>query len=329
MTPPRALVTGANGQDGHLLIEELVTLGWDVVAVVRPGRAVGRSSGGNVVMSPVDLADPESTRRVITDHAPDHIFHLGAVSSVSESWHDPLTTARVTAMSTVAILEAASALTDLGHRVHVVNASSAEIFAGSTITPQDETTPIAPASPYGAAKAYGHTMAGVARSKGLQVANAILYPHESPLRSTRFVTRKITAGVAAIAVGSTEPLVLGNLDARRDWGWAGDHVSAMITLAVNRANDDYVVATGESHSVGEFVATAFEVAGIPEWEHLVTTDPSFVRAADGVDLVGDPRRIRDEFGWRPRTGFTEVVEAMVRHDLALLGADQPRRAAIA
>lgn len=194
---------------------------------------------------------------MITDHAPDHIFHLGAVSSVSESWHDPLTTARVTAMSTVAILEAASALTDLGHRVHVVNASSAEIFAGSTITPpQDETTPIAPASPYGAAKAYGHTMAGVARSKGLQVANAILYPHESPpLRSTRFVTRKITAGVAAIAVGSTEPLVLGNLDARRDWGWAGDHVSAMITLAVNRANDDYVVATGESHSVGEFVAT--------------------------------------------------------------------------
>ncbi|MEO9326900.1 GDP-mannose 4,6-dehydratase [Gordonia aurantiaca] len=329
MTPPRALVTGANGQDGHLLTEELVGRGWEVIAVVRPGTEPSFVPERPVTVASVDLADPESTRRVITDHAPDHIFHLGAVSSVAESWRDPLTTARVTAMSTVAILDAVSALAERGQRTHVVNASSAEIFAGSGVTPQDETTPISPASPYGAAKAYGHTMAAVGRAKGLEVANAILYPHESTLRPTRFVTRKITAGVAAIAAGTGERLVLGNLDARRDWGWAPDYVEAMITLATNRANDDYVIATGESHSVGEFVATAFEAAGITSWEELVTTDPSFVRPADGVDLVGDHTKITTEFGWRPTVRFAGVVGAMVRHDLEIARTTDDRSAAIA
>ncbi|QHD84822.1 NAD-dependent epimerase/dehydratase family protein [Gordonia sp. JH63] len=327
MTPPRALVTGANGQDGRLLTGTLVARGWDVIAVVRPGHAGGPPAEGIVATSPVDLGDAEATRRVILDHAPDHIFHLGAVSSVAQSWADPLTTTRVNGMSTVAVLEAAADLGDRGHPVHVVNASSAEIFAGAAVTPQDERTPIAPNSPYGAAKAYGHTMGAVARARGVEVANAILYPHESPLRPSRFVTRKITAGVAAIATGRATQIVLGNIDARRDWGWAPDYVDAMTILADHRANDDYVVATGESHSVGDFLATAFRVAGIESWHEMVTADPALVRPADGVDLVGDHRKITEEFGWRPTTVFDEVVAAMVRHDLNLASRSDDRRAA--
>ncbi|MDS1116005.1 GDP-mannose 4,6-dehydratase [Gordonia westfalica] len=317
MSPQLALVTGATGQDGSLLVEELLARGWFVDAIVRPSFSDAESLPGAVRSHEVDLADGIALRDRIVDARPDFIFHLGAVSSVYESWQFPLSTSQINSISTVAVLDAASVLHDMGFESHVVNASSAEIFAGSSDSPQSEGTAVVPISPYGASKAFGLHMARIARHRGVKVSNAILYPHESTRRDPSFVTRKITRTVAAIAAGSDENLVLGNLDARRDWGWAEDYVKAMLLLADSKVSDDYVIATGESHSVRDFAATAFRVAGIESWEGRLVTDPSLARPTDGVDLVGDCSKLRREHGWRPTKRFVEIVTEMVSHDLAL------------
>jgi len=200
--------------------------------------------------------------------------------------------------------------------VPVVQASSAEIFGQPDRSPQDEDTPIRPVNPYGAAKAFAHHTCGVLRRQGLHAATAILYNHESPLRPRQFVTRKITSTVAAIARGKADRLELGNLDARRDWGWAPDYVDAMVRAARADRPGDYVVATGIAHSVRDFVATAFTHAGITDWEPLVHVDQALARPVDATELVGDATRAAMQLGWTPTVGFEEVVARMVAADLA-------------
>jgi GDPmannose 4,6-dehydratase len=200
--------------------------------------------------------------------------------------------------------------------VRFVQASSAEIFGLPDRSPQDEDTPVRPANPYGAAKAFAHLMVDVYRHRGLHATSLVLYNHESPRRPAQFVTRKITAGVAAISRGAASTLTLGNLAATRDWGWAPDFVDAMVLAARAGTARDYVVATGESHSVEEFVAAAFRCVGIDDWSAYVEVDPALLRPVDAAELVGDPSRIRHDLGWAPTVGFEDVVRRMVEADLA-------------
>lgn len=311
----RALVTGVGGQDGSYLAERLLADGLEVHALVLGDERRPPHCPPEVTLHVGDVADVEGTRRLVLDLAPDEVYNLAAISSVAQSWQEPDLVARVNGMAPVGLLESARLLHDRGRDVRVVQASSAEIFGEPARTPQDEDTPVRPLNPYGAAKAYAHLAVGVARQRGLHASSMVLYNHESPRRPEKFVTRKITSTVAAIARGRADRLVMGNLDARRDWGWAPDYVDAMVRAARAETPRDYVVATGESHSVGDFLAAAFAEAGIEDWQPLVHTDPAFVRPADATDLVGDSSLARAELGWSPTIGFTEVVARMVAADL--------------
>ncbi|MGB2921067.1 MAG: GDP-mannose 4,6-dehydratase [Mycobacterium sp.] len=321
----KALVTGAAGQDGTFLSRELSASGWQTVGVVAPEgithpNADELSRLPGVSLRELDLSDAGDCRQLIADVRPDAVFHLAGVSSVASSWESPVETAQVNAVASTALMAESLELTNRGgHEVRFVNASSGEIFAGAGTTPQDESTRICPVSPYGATKAMAHTMGAALRSRGLRLSNAILFNHESPLRSATFVTRKITSGVAAIAAGKQHTLRLGNLEARRDWGWAPDYVDCMIRMAAHDTPDDFVVASGEAHSVRDFVAAAFSAAGIDDWKDHVEVDSTLVRPADAVELVGDATKARRELGWRPTKSFTQLVAAMVQFDLALLG----------
>jgi GDPmannose 4,6-dehydratase len=220
-------------------------------------------------------------------------------------------------MAAVALMESALQLQEKsGRAVRLVQASSAEIFGQPGVSPQIEDTPIRPVNPYGAAKAYAHLMVDVYRHRDLHAVSVILYNHESPRRPVQFVTRKITSTVAAIAQGRAERLTLGNLDARRDWGWAPDYVDAMLRAARADAARDYVIATGVGHSVRDFVDAAFRHAGMGEWTHLVDVDDEFVRPVDAADLTGDASRAQTELGWAPTVDFDEIVARMVAADLA-------------
>ena len=307
----RALVTGIAGQDGSYLAERLLADGMEVHALVLEDEDPPHCPPG-VTLHVGDVAEVETTRRLVLDLAPDELYNLAAVSSVAQSWQEPDLTARVNAMAAVALLESARLV---GPNVRLVQASSAEIFGSPEISPQDEDTPVRPVNPYGAAKAYAHLAAGVYRNHGLHASCAILYNHESPRRPERFVTRKITSTVAAIARGEADELVLGNVDARRDWGWAPDYVDAMVRAARAPVPDDYVVATGIGHSVRDFVAAAFAAAGIDDWEPLVRQDEAFMRPLDPTELVGDASRARTVLGWAPTVPFEEVVARMVAADL--------------
>ncbi len=318
MGPP-VLVTGATGQDGGYLVERLSAEGAQVHAVVRPqdpeaARLVQLHP--EITVHVGDLADPERLAALVAEAAPEEIYHLGGISSVAQSWQQPVLTGAVSGLASAALLQAAWDLARRADRpVRYVQAASAEIFGNPTDSPQDEATPIAPVSPYGAAKAYAHHLAGVYRGHGLHAASLILYNHESPRRPATFVTRKITKAAAAIARGDAAELVLGNLDARRDWGWAPDYVDAMIRAARHRTPADYVIATGRAHSVREFVETAFTAAGLPDWQRYVRTDPALLRPADATELVGNAARAREELGWTPTVPFHDLVARMVRVDL--------------
>jgi GDPmannose 4,6-dehydratase len=253
--------------------------------------------------------------------APDEIYNLGGISSVALSWQEPGLTAQVSGVAPGHVLKAAHDLQERsGTAVRVVQASSAEIFGAAEQVPQTEDTPVAPVTPYGAAKAYAHHLVGVWRARGLHASSCILYNHESPRRPEAFVTRKITAGAARIARGLQGELSLGNLDARRDWGWAPDYVRAMRLAARSDAPGTYVIATGVAHSVRDFVAAAFQAAGVGDWEERVVLDARFARPSDAPVQVGDPSRARDALGWAPTVGFEEIVARMVRHDLDLVDA---------
>jgi GDPmannose 4,6-dehydratase len=319
---PSAFITGVTGQDGSYLAERLHGDGWDVHALVRPS-ATPQEQPVPEWVSPHegDLLDSTSLVDALMAAAPDAIFNLAGITSVALSWKEPDMTARVTAIAVSTMLDAAWNLQERERRpVRFIQASSAEMFGAATRVPQDEHTPLEPVNPYGAAKAYAHHLVGVYRARGLPASSAILYNHESPRRPIGFVTRKITLEVARIAAGLSDRLVLGNLDAERDWGWAPDYVDAMVRMAESEAGDDYVIATGESHTVREFVAAAFSVAGIHDWERFVEVDAAFLRPVDAPVLRGDSRRARAQLGWAPTTPFTGIVEAMVKSDIATLAS---------
>ncbi len=313
------LITGVTGQDGSYLAERLLADGSAVHGLVRPGDAAADRLAARhpeIVLHAGDLADPQRLSALVADIRPVEIYHLAGISSVAQSWQQPLLTGAVTGLATAALLQAAWELSDRsGEPVRYVQASSAEIFGNPATSPQDESTPVAPVNPYGAAKAYAHHLVGVYRGRGLHAVSAILYNHESPRRPGSFVTRKITSGAAAIARGESDRLVLGNLDARRDWGWAPDYVDAMVRAARHTRAADYVIATGRGHAVRDFVAAAFAAAGVEDWQRYVHTDPALYRPADPTELVGNAARARTELGWVPTVTFEELVARMVRADL--------------
>jgi GDPmannose 4,6-dehydratase len=330
----RAFVTGITGQDGSYLAEALLDRGWEVhgLATSSPASAASTTPAGMPSASPAsaspasgvtihvgDLTDAPFLASVLDEVRPDLVVNLAGISSVAASWADPVRCAEVTGLAAVTLLELAWRLQERhGIPVRWLQASSAEIFgqpklaAGEAIS---ERTPIAPVSPYGAAKAFAHVTTGVYRTRGMHASTVILFNHESPRRPHAFVTRKITSTVAAIVQGRADKLVLGNQDARRDWGWAPDYVEAMVRAAEHDRADDFVVATGVAHSVGDFVAAAFAGAGIRDWASLVETDPALVRPTDPAVLVGDASKARAELGWTPTVGFEELVARMVAHDL--------------
>jgi GDPmannose 4,6-dehydratase len=307
----RAFITGVGGQDGSYLAERLLADGLEVHALVLEVDGDPVHCPDEVVLHVGDVADVEATRRLVREVAPQEVYNLAAVSSVAQSWDEPDRTAHVNGQAAVALMESAR----LVGGVRFVQAASAEIFGEPAESPQTEATRVAPVNPYGAAKAFAHLSAGVFRQRDLHVSSLVLYNHESPRRPERFVTRKITSTVAAIARGEAEELVLGSIDARRDWGWAPDYVDAMVRAARADEPADYVVATGRAHSVRDFVAAAFAAAGVGDWEPLVRQDAAFFRPVDPTELVGDASRARAVLGWEPTVAFEEIVARMVAADL--------------
>ncbi|WP_105034941.1 GDP-mannose 4,6-dehydratase [Cryobacterium aureum] len=320
MTRPRALVTGVTGQDGSYLSESLQAVGWDVHALVRAEDLRNPHPSLLSVNSHLgDLADSVFLERLINETEPNVIFNLGGISSVAYSWDHPVATGQISGLAVVALLEAGWRCQErIGREVRFVQASSSEIFGDARESPQSEQTPISPISPYGLAKTYAHQAVAIYRAKGMHASSGILYNHESPRRPSAFVTRKITMAAAAIASGSPDKLMLGSLDLKRDWGWAPDYVDALVRMSNAVVPDDYVIATGESHSVREFVAAAFSAVGIDDWEPVVGIDQRFVRPADPQDMRGNSSKIRSALGWSPTVSFEQVVSRMVRHDVELL-----------
>jgi len=311
----RVLITGIAGQDGSYLAERLIGEGREVHGLV-PAHdlAAARTAPAlaGCVLHAADLADPAAVADVVAAAVPDELYHLGGISSVDESWRDPIRVVTVNGVGTAALLEAVRTTSPY---VHAVVASSAEIFAGSGTSPQDERTPVAPRSPYGAAKALVHHLTGAYRERGLFVSSCVLYNHESPRRPDAFVTRRITQGVAAIAAGAERRLTLGNLDSRRDWGWAPDYVDAMVRAARHDVATDFVIGTGEAHTVAEFAAAAFRYAGIPDWKDHIRSDASLARPYDAAELRANAGKARAELGWAPTVAFEAIVAAMTESDM--------------
>jgi GDPmannose 4,6-dehydratase len=319
VSAPRALITGITGQDGSYLAELLLEKGYEVFGMTR------RASTENVeriehlierlTLVQGDLLDPPSLDAALRAAQPSEVYNLAAQSFVPTSWNQPVLTAEFTAVGVTRMLEAIRAVDP---KIRFYQASSSEMFGKVREVPQTELTPFHPRSPYGVAKVYGHHITvNYRESYDLFAVSGILFNHESPRRGLEFVTRKITDGVARIKLGLAQELRLGNLDARRDWGFAGDYVDAMWRMLQRDEPADYVIATGEEHSVREFVELAFERAGLEPDDHVVM-DPALHRPAEVDHLVGDASKARTELGWERRLSFAELVETMVDADLARL-----------
>jgi GDPmannose 4,6-dehydratase len=313
----RALVTGVAGQDGSYLAEQLLESGYDVVGIVRDASAEVPNLAGvrdRVELVEVDLLDQKALAGVLAAHRPREVYNLASPSFVPRSWEEPVETAEFAAVGVTSLLEAIRAVDG---SIRVYQASSSEIFGEPAVVPQTETTALAPVTPYGVAKAYGHFIVGSYRRRyGLHASAGILYNHESPRRPADFLPSKVAHGVAAIVAGRETELVLGDLDAQRDWGYARDYVDAMWRMVQQDAPDDYVVATGELHSVGELVETAFAHVGI-DWREHVRVDDALKRGqAELHHLVGDASRARDRLGWKPTVAFEELVALLVDAALA-------------
>jgi GDPmannose 4,6-dehydratase len=316
----RALITGITGQDGSYLAELLLDKGYEVWGVVR--RASTESYEriehlrDRLRFVQADLLDQPSLTAALQAAEPDEVYNLAAQSFVPTSWTQPVLTAEFTAVGVTRLLEA---IRQVDPSIRFYQASSSEMYGRVLETPQSETTPFYPRSPYGVAKAYGHYITvNYRESYDLFACSGILFNHESPRRGLEFVTRKVTDGVARIKLGLADELVLGNLDARRDWGFAGDYVDAMWRMLQQDVADDYVVATGETNTVERLVALAFEHAGLDRDEH-VRTDPSLIRPAEVDLLVGRPDKARERLGWEPTVDFEGLVRMMVDADLKRLG----------
>jgi GDPmannose 4,6-dehydratase len=321
MAGRRALITGVSGQDGSYLAELLLSKGYDVFGIVRGSPTAHYENlaaiRDDLTLLQGDLLDQMTLLEAINRAEPDELYNLAATSFVPASWHQPVMTAQFTAVGVTAMLEA---IRITNPKLRLYQASSSEIFGATTDSPQSEATPFRPHNPYGVAKLYGHLMLAAYRERyGMHLSSGIAYNHESPRRPPEFVTRKVTRAAAAIKLGLESELRVGDLSATRDWGYAGDFVEAMWLMLQQDSGDDYVLATGESRSVGELIETAFSHVGLSPDDHVVV-DPEFVRPQDPVPLVGDPSKARDRLGWTPRTSFAEMIGAMVEADLALLSA---------
>jgi GDPmannose 4,6-dehydratase len=318
----RALITGIGGQDGSLLAELLLEHGYEVTGVVRRLAPYDNLAAirHRVELVQADLLDQLSLVRALRAARPQEVYNLASVSFVPASWDQPILTAEFAAVGVTTLLEA---IREVDPAIRFYQASSSEIFGEPAETPQTEATALAPLTPYGVAKAYGHFITRSYRARyGLHASSGILYNHESPRRPLNFLPRKVAHGAAAIALGLEGELWLGNLDARRDWGYAGDFVRAMWLMLRQDEPGDYVIATGESHSVEELVVCAFGRVGL-DWREYVHVDESLVRGrAELHRLVGDPTRARDRLGWEPTVDFEELVHVLVDAELARLGGDR-------
>jgi GDPmannose 4,6-dehydratase len=317
----RAVITGIGGQDGSLLAERLLDAGYAVVGLVRPGAPSYENLAGiedRIELHEADLLNQTSLAQALRAARPSEVYNLAAPSFVPASWEQPVQTAEFAAVGATSLLEAIR-LVDPGIRFY--QASSSEIFGDPEEVPQTETTHLAPVTPYGVAKAYAHFSARSYRHRyGLYACSGILYNHESPRRPLRFLPRKVAYGAAAISLGLEDELVLGDLDARRDWGYAGDYVRAMWLMLQQEEPDDYVVASGEAHSVRELVQCAFARVGL-DWQEHVRVDPELQRGkAELHRLVGNAAKAREHLGWEPEVDFTNLVHLLVDADLARLRA---------
>jgi GDPmannose 4,6-dehydratase len=317
---PRALITGITGQDGSYLAELLLERGYEVHGMVRRASTEKfdriEHLRDRVTLHQGDLLDQRSLVDALRASRPDEIYNLAAMSFVAVSWIQPTLTAEFTGVGVTRLLEA---MREVAPDARFYQASSSEMFGKVREVPQTEDTPFYPRSPYGVAKAYGHFITiNYRESYDLHATSGILFNHESPRRGLEFVTRKVTWHAAAIRHGRRERLKLGNLDAQRDWGYAKDYVEAMWLMLQRDRAEDYVIATGETHTVRECVEIAFDEAGLGDPERYVELDPSLLRPAEVDQLIGDPAKAKADLGWEPRTSFEELIRLMTRADLELL-----------
>jgi GDPmannose 4,6-dehydratase len=329
----RALITGITGQDGSYLAELLLNKGYEVHGIKRRSSSFNTARIDDIFVDPheksarlflhyADLSDASSLEHVINKVEPDEIYHLGAQSHVQVSFEIPEYTGDVTALGTMRLLEA---VRRNKKQIRFYNAGSSEMFGKVKEIPQTESTPFYPRSPYGVAKVYSYfATVNYRESYGIFGCNGILFNHESPRRGETFVTRKITRGIARILAGKDKYLYLGNLKAKRDWGFAGDYVEAMWLMLQHKQPDDYVVATGENHSVQEFAEKAFEYAGL-DWKEHVRIDKRYFRPAEVDELLGNSAKARTQLGWKPKVSFDELVRMMVDSDCKAEGVKVKRK----
>jgi len=319
----RALITGITGQDGSYLAELLLSEGYDVYGVVRRASTENYERiehlRGQITLLQADLLDQSSLVQAIRESNPTELYNLAAQSFVPTSWAQPVLTAEFTAIGVTKVLEAMRAVNP---EIRFYQASSSEMYGKVLEVPQSEDTPFYPRSPYGVAKVYGHYITvNYRESYNLHASSGILFNHESPRRGLEFVTRKVTDGVSRIKLGLATELRMGNLDSQRDWGFAGDYVKAMWLMLQQDTPDDYVVATGETHTVKELVQLAFDRVGL-DWEKYVVIDPRFIRPAEVDLLIGEPSKAKNVLGWVPQTSFQTLVNMMVDADMDRLSARQ-------
>lgn len=317
--PKRALITGITGQDGMYLAEFLNQKDYEVYGLIRgqhnPKRKIVESELPFVKLIEADLTDMGSLVRALQESQPDEVYNLAAISFVAISFEQPITTAQTTGVGVANLLEAIR-IVDTENKIRFYQASTSELYGKVRETPQKETTPFHPRSPYGAAKAYAHAMTvNYREGYNMHASCGILFNHESPRRGYEFVTRKVTSSVARIKLGLQKEISMGNLDSKRDWGFAGDYVRGMWMMLQQDQPDDYVLATGETHSIRELLEVAFEEVGISDWEKYVKQDPRFMRPAEVDLLLGDPTKAKEQLGWKPEVGFKELISMMVQHDL--------------
>jgi GDPmannose 4,6-dehydratase len=320
---PKALITGITGQDGSHLAEFLLDKGYEVVGMVRRTSTIRfdriRHIQDRLTLVSGDLLDEVSMIHLLRETRPQEVYNLAAQSFVQASWSQPVFTGEVTALGVTRILDA---IRIVDPSIRFYQASSSEMFGQVREVPQNERTPFHPRSPYGVAKIYGHWITiNYRESYGMYACSGILFNHEGPRRGVEFVTRKITDGVARIHLGLQKELRLGNIESQRDWGWAPDYVRAMWLMLQQDEPDDYVIATGETHSVREFCEIAFAHVGLDYRDHVVH-DQRFERPAEVDLLIGDPTKAREKLGWQPSVGFADMIGRMVDNDLRLIGEER-------
>jgi GDPmannose 4,6-dehydratase len=324
------LITGITGQDGRYMAQLLVEKGYDVFGMVRgqanPKIRMIQEETPKLELVEGDLQDLSSLIAAVEQVQPDEVYNLGAISFVALSFRQAELTADITGLGVLRMLEAVRIVGGSQNKIRFYQASSSEMFGKVREIPQNEMTPFHPRSPYGAAKVFGHYITvNYRESYDLFATSGICFNHESPRRGLEFVTRKVSNGVARIKLGLQEKLTLGNLDSSRDWGFAGDFCEAMWLMLQQDEPDDFVIATGETHTIRELLEVAFAAAGIDDWKPLVETDPRFTRPAEVDLLMGDASKARGELGWKPKVDFPELVKMMVEHDLEVEAADPGRR----